>query len=138
MSSAAISKCLLLQYYSASKDLRFRIMLTFKAQSILNLISSFFSEKKRLDISCDSAARQIIHVKCRVFFSLKKIQCLIFSEYYNKNIAYCSLTFKVTHRALDNRNKHHALDDRSKLRALDNMNKQRAWITYISIVRWII
>ena len=43
-----------------------------------------------------------------------------------KNVVYCSLSFKIAHRALDNMNKHRALDNMNKQRALDNMNKQRA------------
>ena len=31
----------------------------------------YFSEKISLDISCESSARQMIHIKCQVLFSLK-------------------------------------------------------------------
>ena len=31
-----------------------------------------FSEKIRLDISCELSAEQMIHMKCQVLFSLKK------------------------------------------------------------------
>ena len=33
----------------------------------------FFSEKTSLDISCESSAKQTIHMKCQGFFSLKKM-----------------------------------------------------------------
>ena len=32
----------------------------------------FFSEKTSLDISCESSAKQMIHMKCQDLFSLKK------------------------------------------------------------------
>ena len=32
----------------------------------------YFSEKLRLDISCELSARQTIHMKCQFLFSLKK------------------------------------------------------------------
>ena len=42
------------------------------------LISFFFSEKISLDISCDSSARQMFHMKCEdlFFFEKKKIKML--------------------------------------------------------------
>ena len=32
----------------------------------------YFSEKIKLGISCESSARQMIHMKCQALFSLKK------------------------------------------------------------------
>ena len=67
-----------------------------------------------------------------VKFFLRKIQCLIFSENYPpKNVVYCSLTFKVTHRALDNMYKHRALDNMN----LICMNRRRQKL--INILDWI-
>ena len=31
----------------------------------------YFSEKVRLDISCEASARQMIHIKCQTLVSLK-------------------------------------------------------------------
>ena len=43
-----------------------------------------FSEKIRFDISCESSARQMIHMKCQALFSLKiTVVCY--------NFAYCAL-----------------------------------------------
>ena len=36
-----------------------------------NLLFYFFSEKTSLDISCESSAKQMIHMKCQDLFSLK-------------------------------------------------------------------
>ena len=33
----------------------------------------YFSEKIKLDISCESSARQAIHMKCQILFSLKNL-----------------------------------------------------------------
>ena len=60
--SSTFLKCCLCKF---TQHLRFRIMFTIKALSILNLKSLFFSEK-RLGISCDSTAWQAIHIKCHV------------------------------------------------------------------------
>ena len=53
------------------------IILTIKVKSkiavddILNYFWGYFSKKIKLDISCESSARQMIHMKCQVLFSLK-------------------------------------------------------------------
>ena len=46
--------------------------------TFINTFSVFFSEKIRLDISCESFARQRIHIKLQALFSMKnksKIKC---------------------------------------------------------------
>ena len=37
----------------------------------------FFSEKTSLEISCESSAKQMIHMKCQDLFSLGKKKCLL-------------------------------------------------------------
>ena len=54
-----------------------------------------FSEIIRLDITCDSAARQMIHMKCHVAFPLRNKKK---KKKKNQNIVYCSFSFKVMHR----------------------------------------
>ena len=50
----------------------------------LGVIVLHFSEKIRLDISCESSAKQTIHLKCQVLFSLKnnkKLECPLLQFY---------------------------------------------------------
>ena len=42
------------------------------ADDLLKYIILFFREKLKLDISCESFARQMIHIKCEALFSLKR------------------------------------------------------------------
>ena len=41
------------------------------ANNILFFFFFYFLEKIRTDISCESSAQQMIHMKCQVLFSLK-------------------------------------------------------------------
>ena len=80
---------------------------------------------KEDDISCDSAARQMIHMKCQGFFSLKKYNVLFA---LNMCISKCRL-LKVTHHALAT-NKHRALDNMNLIcmnRRILKMNKFNAF-----------
>ena len=51
--------------------------ITTAADNILSVLSFFlyFSDKIRLDISCELSAMQTIHIKCQVLFYQKKSAC---------------------------------------------------------------
>ena len=53
---------------SHEKVLTLKVPITTEQTTILFF---FFSEKTSLDISCESSARQTIHMKCQDLFSLK-------------------------------------------------------------------
>ena len=51
--------------------LTFKVSSTTPADDILSFFLNYFLEKTRFGISCESSARQMIHMKCPMLFSLK-------------------------------------------------------------------
>ena len=51
----------------------------------------YFSEKTSLDISCESSAWQMIHMKCQDLFSLKNKKYIIIKK---KNVVCCSCDWR--------------------------------------------
>ena len=49
----------------------FKVLNKIEADDIL-IILNYFTEKIRLEISCESSASQMMHMKCPVLFSSKK------------------------------------------------------------------
>ena len=77
-----ISKCRLLKILPRVLSVKRHLLLTLKAPSKRhsnfvcskrhsNFFFFYFSEKTSLDISCESSAWQMIHLKCQDLFSLK-------------------------------------------------------------------
>ena len=64
-----ISKCRLLKILP--RVLSVKVPRKIAADDILNFFSLFFRANK-VDILCESSARQKIHMKCQALFSLKK------------------------------------------------------------------
>ena len=52
--------------------LTLKVLITTAADHIL-FFYFHFSEKMKLDFSCESSAQQMVHMKCQALFSLKTI-----------------------------------------------------------------
>ena len=79
MLSGVVTLSSFLSHFSMGKKLTLKEPIRTAAENIHKYFFIFFSEKIRLDISCESSARQRIHMKLQALFSLKikvkKLKC---------------------------------------------------------------